>query len=80
MSITGAEGLPGLENAGSATASVFATPSRLQVLTLAAGNVLRPSTSLKLSLRLPPTVDAKAAAEKLKAFLEEVRPSPPLEA
>ncbi|MBI3637242.1 MAG: M20/M25/M40 family metallo-hydrolase, partial [Candidatus Rokubacteria bacterium] len=30
-----------------------------------AGNVLRPLTSLKLSLRLPPTADAKAAVERL---------------
>ena len=36
-----------------------------------AGNVLRPYTSLKLSLRLPPTVDAKQAAEDLKKLLEE---------
>jgi acetylornithine deacetylase/succinyl-diaminopimelate desuccinylase-like protein len=35
-----------------------------------AGNVLRPRTSLKLSLRLPPTVDAGAASARLKALLE----------
>ncbi len=35
-----------------------------------AGNVLRPSTSLQLSLRLPPTVDADVATQALKAFLE----------
>jgi acetylornithine deacetylase/succinyl-diaminopimelate desuccinylase-like protein len=35
-----------------------------------AGNVLRPHTTLKLSLRLPPTVDAQAAAERLKSLLE----------
>lgn len=35
-----------------------------------AGNVLRPFTSLKLSLRLPPTVDADNAAQTLKALLE----------
>ena len=35
-----------------------------------AGNVLRPRTSLKLSLRLPPTVDADAATARLKALLE----------
>ena len=34
------------------------------------GNVLRPSTSLKLSLRLPPTVDAERAARRLKEILE----------
>src|SRR5690606_26569641 len=31
-----------------------------------AGNVLRPKTSLKLSLRLPPTVHGDSAAEALK--------------
>jgi len=35
-----------------------------------AGNVLRPKTSLVLSLRLPPTVQADAAAQQLKALLE----------
>jgi acetylornithine deacetylase/succinyl-diaminopimelate desuccinylase-like protein len=35
-----------------------------------AGNVLRPSTELKLSLRLPPTCDARAAAAELKSVLE----------
>jgi len=35
-----------------------------------AGNVLRPGTSLKLSLRLPPTVDGAAATDKLKQILE----------
>jgi acetylornithine deacetylase/succinyl-diaminopimelate desuccinylase-like protein len=35
-----------------------------------AGNVLRPKTSLVLSLRLPPTVDATAAARRLKEILE----------
>ncbi|MGZ5983655.1 MAG: M20/M25/M40 family metallo-hydrolase [Caulobacteraceae bacterium] len=35
-----------------------------------AGNVLRPRTSLKLSLRLPPTVDADAALARMKAVLE----------
>jgi acetylornithine deacetylase/succinyl-diaminopimelate desuccinylase-like protein len=35
-----------------------------------AGNVLRPCTALKLSLRLPPTVDAEAAANTLKQRLE----------
>lgn len=49
LSITGAAGLPGLENAG---------------------NVLRPSTTLKLSLRLPPTVDAERAARALQRLLE----------
>jgi acetylornithine deacetylase/succinyl-diaminopimelate desuccinylase-like protein len=35
-----------------------------------AGNVLRPSTSLMLSLRLPPTIDGHAATEALKALFE----------
>ncbi|MEM7407024.1 MAG: M20 family metallopeptidase [Pseudomonadota bacterium] len=35
-----------------------------------AGNVLRPSTSVKLSLRLPPTLDADAASDALKRLLE----------
>ncbi len=39
-----------------------------------AGNVLRPQTSLKLSLRLPPTVNAKEAAKFLKDFLEKNPP------
>jgi acetylornithine deacetylase/succinyl-diaminopimelate desuccinylase-like protein len=38
--------------------------------TSAAGNVLRPNTSLKLSLRLPPTVVPQAAADELKRTLE----------
>ncbi|MBT9613649.1 MAG: M20/M25/M40 family metallo-hydrolase [Burkholderiales bacterium] len=39
-----------------------------------AGNVLRPNTDLKLSLRLPPTVDASAAADRLKQILERDPP------
>ena len=39
-----------------------------------AGNVLRPNTDLKLSLRLPPTVDAPAAAVTLKQLLERDPP------
>lgn len=39
-----------------------------------AGNVLRPNTDLKLSLRLPPTVDAPAAANSLKQILERDPP------
>ena len=35
-----------------------------------AGNVLRPMTALVLSLRLPPTVEAEAAAKRLKEILE----------
>lgn len=40
----------------------------------AAGNVLRPFTSLKLSLRLPPTLDAHAAAGIVGALLTEDPP------
>jgi acetylornithine deacetylase/succinyl-diaminopimelate desuccinylase-like protein len=39
-----------------------------------AGNVLRPMTALKLSLRLPPTCNAKIAADKLKSLLERDPP------
>ena len=53
LSVTGAEGLPELGNAG---------------------NVLRPSTAFKLSLRLPPLVDAHQASVKLKALLEDNAP------
>ena len=35
-----------------------------------AGNVLRPATAAKLSLRLPPTSDAEAAGKLLKTLLE----------
>ena len=35
-----------------------------------AGNVLRPRTSLKLSMRLPPTIDGQAATNELKRILE----------
>jgi acetylornithine deacetylase/succinyl-diaminopimelate desuccinylase-like protein len=53
LSVTGAEGLPELGNAG---------------------NVLRPSTAFKLSLRLPPLVDGHEASVKLKALLEDNAP------
>ena len=36
-----------------------------------AGNVLRPYTSVKLSLRLPPTLDGKRAGDLLKQTLEK---------
>jgi acetylornithine deacetylase/succinyl-diaminopimelate desuccinylase-like protein len=49
LSITGAEGLPPLADAG---------------------NVLRPRTAFKLSVRLPPLVDAVLAMAELKALLE----------
>ncbi|HZH06326.1 MAG TPA: M20/M25/M40 family metallo-hydrolase [Lautropia sp.] len=53
LSVTGAEHLPSIGNAG---------------------NVLRPKTSLKLSLRLPPTVDGPSAAAALKRVLERDPP------
>jgi acetylornithine deacetylase/succinyl-diaminopimelate desuccinylase-like protein len=40
----------------------------------AAGNVLRPCTAFKLSLRLPPLVDSRLAGERLKALLEDDAP------
>ena len=39
-----------------------------------AGNVLRPYTAFKLSLRLPPLVDGNEAAQTLKALLEDNAP------
>jgi acetylornithine deacetylase/succinyl-diaminopimelate desuccinylase-like protein len=53
LSVTGAEGLPDLQNAG---------------------NVLRPYTAFKLSLRLPPLVDAATAVRELKTLLEDNAP------
>lgn len=53
LSITGADGIPSVANAG---------------------NVLRANTAVKLSLRLPPTVDADQAAAKLKTLLEQDPP------
>lgn len=49
LSITGADGMPTLGNAG---------------------NVLRPFTAVKLSLRLPPTLNPKQASEILQRVLE----------
>jgi acetylornithine deacetylase/succinyl-diaminopimelate desuccinylase-like protein len=49
LSITGAAGLPTLEDAG---------------------NVCRPLTAVKVSLRIPPTCDAAQATKSLKALLE----------
>jgi acetylornithine deacetylase/succinyl-diaminopimelate desuccinylase-like protein len=40
-----------------------------------AGNVLRPYTALKLSMRLPPTVDGEAATRAIKETLETDPPS-----
>jgi acetylornithine deacetylase/succinyl-diaminopimelate desuccinylase-like protein len=39
-----------------------------------AGNVLRPYTAFKLSLRLPPLVEAHTAVQQLKAILEDNAP------
>ena len=39
-----------------------------------AGNVMRPETSVKLSMRLPPNCDAEIASKKLKTLLEENPP------
>ena len=41
---------------------------------MSAGNVLRPRTSFKLSLRLPPLVDAGAASDEIKQLLEADSP------
>jgi acetylornithine deacetylase/succinyl-diaminopimelate desuccinylase-like protein len=49
LSVTGADGLPAIADAG---------------------NVLRPRTALKLSLRLPPSVDGSAARQALRQLLE----------
>ena len=49
LSVTGADGLPALANAG---------------------NVLRPRTAVKVSLRLPPTVDPRRATALLKDLFE----------
>jgi acetylornithine deacetylase/succinyl-diaminopimelate desuccinylase-like protein len=40
----------------------------------ASGNVLRPETTLRLSLRLPPTVDGNTATSLVKAALEQTPP------
>jgi acetylornithine deacetylase/succinyl-diaminopimelate desuccinylase-like protein len=39
-----------------------------------AGNVLRPYTAFKLSLRLPPLIDAGQAVQELKTLLEDNAP------
>lgn len=53
LSVTGADGLPNIQNAG---------------------NVLRPYTAFKLSLRLPPLVEAAPVIEQLKNLLEDNAP------
>lgn len=53
LSVTGAEGLPALANAG---------------------NVLRPYTAVKLSIRIPPSVDGRKAQAAVKAELERDAP------
>lgn len=49
LAITGARGLPDLQDAG---------------------NVMRPVTAVKISMRLPPTVDPDAAQRRIKEVLE----------
>lgn len=39
-----------------------------------AGNVLRPETKAKISLRLPPTLNPETAAKALKELLEKDAP------
>ncbi|MEL1263350.1 M20/M25/M40 family metallo-hydrolase [Pseudoxanthomonas putridarboris] len=39
-----------------------------------AAAVMQPATRLKVSLRLPPTLDAEAASQRLKAILEDAPP------
>ena len=53
LSITGAEGVPALGDAG---------------------NVLRPYTAFKLSLRLPPLIEGHVAAQQLQRLLEDNAP------
>jgi acetylornithine deacetylase/succinyl-diaminopimelate desuccinylase-like protein len=53
LAITGAAGLPGLDDAG---------------------NVMRPFTSVKLSLRIPPMLDADKATAALKQLMEKDPP------
>ncbi|MEM7219523.1 MAG: M20 family metallopeptidase [Pseudomonadota bacterium] len=53
LEVTGADGLPGVANAG---------------------NVARPHTALKLSLRLPPTCDVEAATARLQDLLQRDPP------
>ena len=53
LSITGADGLPAIADAG---------------------NVLRPATALKLSFRLPPTADARRAADAVERLLKQEVP------
>ena len=40
-----------------------------------AGNVLRPETTARLALRIPPTIDEKAAADSLRKLLTEKPPN-----
>ena len=53
LSVTGADGLPAIKDAG---------------------NVLRPYTAFKLSLRLPPLIDAAQAVQEMKQLLEDNAP------
>ena len=53
MAITGADGLPALQDAG---------------------NVLRPLTAVRVSLRVPPGCDAEKSGERLKSLFEQDTP------
>jgi acetylornithine deacetylase/succinyl-diaminopimelate desuccinylase-like protein len=53
LAITGAAGLPSLQDAG---------------------NVLRPETTVKVSLRVPPTLDVDSASKTLKSLFEKDSP------
>jgi len=54
LTVTGADGMPALVNAG---------------------NTMLPATTLKLSFRLPPTIDADVAAHAVKQILESDPPA-----
>ncbi len=80
LAVTGAEGLPDLvRNAvyhlqTFLAFTIIITPGFiLTTAQLSAGNVLRPRTVLKLSLRVPPTLSAPAASAYVKELLEKVR-------
>lgn len=76
--------VPGLQLSGSSEAERLVRRSWLPALTVTGidgvpsvrdgGNVLRPSTTAKISLRLPPPVDATRAAAALERVLTEDPP------
>jgi acetylornithine deacetylase/succinyl-diaminopimelate desuccinylase-like protein len=76
--------LPGMAPAGSDLAELLLARTWRPSLSITAqaglppleqaGNVLRPFTSLKLSLRIPPTLDATAASRRVKEILEAEPP------